>query len=154
WMGRYFNALEDSEKWLYFLAYRHLTRQMVSETYLVDQLKWILKQPSMDLPYDLYIQIMFDLDVSVTELLKPDAFEALERKYAQRFRSEFPEYVHQTALLVYSDDAPMDILSFYHMFHIGWGTVWRGATDNGRSCSNPCTPARWFEAPQTCSSHP
>ena len=112
WMGRYFNALEDSEKWLYFLAYRHLTRQMVSETYLVDQLKWILKQPSMDLPYDLYIQIMFDLDVFVTELFKPDAFEALERKYAQRFRSEFPEYVLQPALPVSSDDAPMDTLPF------------------------------------------
>lgn len=112
WMVRYFDTLDASEKWHYFLTYRNLVRQMVSETYLITQLKWILKQPSMDLPYDLYLQIMFDPDVSVTDTFKPGAFEALERKYAQQFKSEFPEFALRPAPLVSSDDAPMDTLPF------------------------------------------
>ena len=66
----------------------------------------------MDLPYDLYIQIMFDPTVVVTDIFKSDAFEALERKYAQRFKSEFPTFALRPAPPVSPDDAPMDTLPF------------------------------------------
>lgn len=49
WMVRYFESLTEKEQWQYFLAYRKVADQMLSESYLIDQLKWILKYPSIEL---------------------------------------------------------------------------------------------------------
>lgn len=89
WMVRYFESLTEEEQWHYFLAYRKVADQMVSESYLVDQLKWILKQFPFELEYGLYVQAIFDPDFYESDVFQPGKWDKLQTKYAARFQKEF-----------------------------------------------------------------
>jgi len=88
WMVRYFESLTEKEQWQYFLAYRKVADQMLSESYLIDQLKWILKHPSIDLEYDLYVKARLDPDFYEGEIFLSGKWNELQEKYETRFQQE------------------------------------------------------------------
>lgn len=91
WMIRYFEDLNREEQWLYSLQYHKVAQQLVSEEYLIEQLKWILKRTDVELEYDLLIQFMFDEEHGIDEVFKPGIFDRWCGKYKDRFEEEFSE---------------------------------------------------------------
>lgn len=89
WMIRYFTSLRDADKWAYFLDYRNVVNQMLSDDYLIDRLKWILKQPNIELEYDLYVQARFDSDFFADDVFKPDVWAKLNDQYSLPFNDEY-----------------------------------------------------------------
>lgn len=113
WMVRYIESLTEKERWQYFLAYRDVANQMVSESYLIDQLKWILKDPSIELEYDLYVKALLDPDFYEGDVFQPGKWDKLHEKYSTRFQQEIsPVVERQQEQLVSSQDEPEDILPF------------------------------------------
>lgn len=113
WMVRYFESLTEEEQWNYFLAYRKVADQMVSESYLVDQLKWILKNPSVELEYDLCVKALFDPDFYESDVFRPGKWDKLQEKYAARLQQEINlAEEQQQAGLVSPLDEPEDKLPF------------------------------------------
>lgn len=113
WMVRYFVSLTEKEQRDYFLAYRKVADQMVSESYLVDQLKWILKHPSIELEYDLCVKALFDPDFYESDVFRPGKWDKLQEKYAARLQQEINlEEEQQQANLASSQDEPEDTLPF------------------------------------------
>jgi hypothetical protein len=112
WMVRYFESLTEKEQWQYFLEYRQVTHQLISESYFIDQLKWILKHSSIELEYDLYVQAMLDPDFSKDDVFKPGKFDALDKKYGQRFKKDFSTVFEPSESLASSQDEREDTLPF------------------------------------------
>lgn len=113
WMVRYFESLTEKEQWDYFLAYRKVADQMLSESYLIDQLKWILKHPSIELEYDLYVQALLDPDFYEGDVFRPGKWDKLHEKYATRFQQEFNLVEEQQQEdSASSPDEPEDTLPF------------------------------------------
>jgi hypothetical protein len=113
WMVRYFEALTEKEQWQYFLTYREVASQMVNESYLIDQLKWILKLPSIELEYNLYVQASLDPDFYEADVFRPGKWDRLHEKYATRFRQEVSLVMEQQQEdLASSQDEPEDKLPF------------------------------------------
>ena len=88
WMVKYFESLTEKEQWNFFLLYRKVADQMLSESYLIDRLKWILKFPSIELEYDLYVQALSDPDFYEGDVFRPGKWDKLHEKYATRFHQE------------------------------------------------------------------
>lgn len=113
WMVRYFESLTEKEQWDYFLAYRKVADQMVSESYLVDQLKWILKQTSIELEYDLCVKALFDPDFYESDIFRPGKWDKLQEKYAARLQQVINLVEEQQqADLASSPEEPGDTLPF------------------------------------------
>lgn len=112
WMVRYFETLNEKEQWQYFLAYRHVRSQLVCEAYFVDQLKWILKNTSIELEYDLYVQAQLDPDFYPEDVFQPGRFEALDEKYAQRFTAQIRPVLTPPEVPGCSKDDEADRLPF------------------------------------------
>lgn len=113
WMVRYFESLTEKEQWKYFLDYRKVADQMLSESYLIDQLKWILKFPSIELEYDLYVQALLDPDFYEGDVFRPGKWDKLHEKYVTRFQQEISLVGgQQQEDLVSSQDEPEDTLPF------------------------------------------
>lgn len=106
WMLRYFESLTGEEQWHYSLAYHKVKNQLVSEQYLVEQLKWILKWPKADLEYGLFIQFMFDPEHDIDDVFKRGRFEIWHDKYNERFEEEFSNLFEIPEA---SEDLPDDI---------------------------------------------
>lgn len=113
WMVRYFESLTEKEQRKYFLAYRKVADQMLSESYLIDQLKWILKHPYIELEYDLYVKALFDPDFYEGDIFRPGKWDKLYEKYAARFQQEISHVAEQQREdLATSQDEPEDTLPF------------------------------------------
>ncbi len=112
WMVRYFEILSEKEQWQYFLEYRQVTYQMISTSYFIDQLKWILKHSSIELEYDLYVQAMLDPDFSVNDVFQSGRFDELHKKYGQRFKEDFSSVFEPLEPPVSSLDEQEDNLPF------------------------------------------
>lgn len=114
WMVRYFETLTKNEQWKYFLAYRNVANQMLSDSYLIDQLKWILKYPSIELEYDLYAKAQLDPDFYVEDVFLPGKWDELQEKYESRFQQEINLLAEeeQQEDLGSSQEMPEDILPF------------------------------------------
>ncbi|WP_269409552.1 hypothetical protein [Lentibacillus daqui] len=113
WMVRYFESLTEKEQWQYFLAYRKVADQMLSESYLIDQLKWILKYPSIELEYDLYVKARIDPDFYEEEVFLPEKWTELQEKYETRFQQAISLLEEQQREdQVSSQDEPEDTLPF------------------------------------------
>lgn len=112
WMVRYFDSLTRQEQWQYFLEYRKVADQMLSEQYLIDQLKWILKHSSIELEYDLYVQAMLDPDFFERDVFKPGKWDKLHKKYAPRFKQDFSTVFEPSESLASSQDEREDRLPF------------------------------------------
>lgn len=113
WMVRYFESLTEEEQWHYFLAYRKVADQMVSESYLIDQLKWILKQLSIELEYGLYVQAIFDPEFDELDVFQPGKWDKLQTKYAARLHKEIKLVEEQQQEEPASSlDEPEDTLPF------------------------------------------
>lgn len=112
WMIRYFEDLTYDEQWRYFLTYRKVANQLVTDDFLIEQLKWILKRPSFELEYDLYIQFMFHSDYACDDVFKCGTFERWVDKYNQRFEEEFNETLETPTTWAKSLDDRMDELPF------------------------------------------
>lgn len=108
WMIRYFDSLTKNERWQYFLEYRKVAAQMVSEQYLIDQLKWILKHSSIELEYDLYVQAVLDPDFFECDVFKPGKWDELHKKYATRFKQDFSRAFEPSEPLESSQDEKED----------------------------------------------
>jgi hypothetical protein len=112
WMVRYFDSLTKKEQWQYFLEYRKVADQMLSEQYFIDQLKWILKHSSIELEYDLYVQAMLDPDFCVDDVFKSGKFNELNEKYSQRFKKDFSPVFEQSESLASLLNGQGDTLPF------------------------------------------
>ncbi|WP_139344854.1 hypothetical protein [Oceanobacillus sojae] len=116
WMRRYFESLTEGEQWDYFLAYRNVADQMVSESYLVDHLKWILKYPTIELEYNIYAKAVFDPDFYESDVFRPGKWDKLQEKYAARLHQEEEEInlaeERRRATLAFSPKKPEDTLPF------------------------------------------
>lgn len=113
WMVRYFESLTEKGQWKYFLAYRKVAKQMLSESYLIDQLKWILKYPPIELEYDLYLQARLDPDFCEGEVFLPGKWKELQETYETRFQQEISLVEEQQREdLASSQDEPEDTLPF------------------------------------------
>jgi len=113
WMVRYFESLTEKEQWKYFLAYRKVANQMLSESYLIVQLKWILKYPSIELEYDLYLKARIDPDFCEGEVFLPGKWNELQATYETRFQQEISLVEEQQREdLASSQDEPEDTLPF------------------------------------------
>src|SRR5699024_8948411 len=112
WMVRYFESLTEKEQWQYFLEYQKVAEQMLSEQYLIDQLKWILKRSSIELEYDLYVQAMLDPDFFESDVFKPGKWDILHKKYAPRYKREFSTVFETSKSLASSQDEREDTLPF------------------------------------------
>lgn len=112
WMIRYFTSLTDGEKWAYFLDYRNVVNQMLSDYYLIDRLKWILKQPNIELEYDLYVQARFDPDFFADDVFKPDVWEKLNDQYSLRFKEEYQTKFKTSESQASSPDGQEDTLPY------------------------------------------
>ncbi|MGY0691333.1 hypothetical protein ACW2QC_00910 [Virgibacillus sp. FSP13] len=112
-MVRYFESLTEKKQWNYFVSYRKVADQMLSESYLIDQLKWILKHPSVELEYDLYVQALFDPDFYEGDVFRPGKWDKLHEKYATRFQQEIILVEEQQQkYLASSQEGPKDTLPF------------------------------------------
>lgn len=109
---RYFDTLMRREQWQYFVEYRKVADQMLSEQYLIDQLKWILKRSSIELEYDLYVQAMLDSDFFESDVFKPGKWDKLHEKYAPRFKQAFSTAFEPMERLESSQDEREDTLPF------------------------------------------
>lgn len=112
WMVRYFASLTRREQRQYFLAYWKVANQLVSEAYLMDQLKWIVKQPTMELEYDLYVQARLDPDFYEGDVFKPGKWDELQIKYETRFQQDIIPVLEQREEPVSSQEEPEDTLPF------------------------------------------
>lgn len=97
---------------MYFLAYRQVTHQLISESYFMDQLKWMLKHSSLELEYGLYVQAMFDPDFFKDDVFKPGKFEELDKKYSHRFKKDFSPAFESSEPPVSSPDGKEDTPPF------------------------------------------
>lgn len=112
WMVRYFESLTEKEQWQYFLEYRQITHQLISESYFIDQLKWILKHTSIELEYDLYVQAILDPDFFKDDIFKPGKFDELDKRYGQRFKKDFSTMFGPSESPAFSLDGQEDTLPF------------------------------------------
>lgn len=112
WMVRYFDSLTKRGQWQYFLEYRKVADQMVSEHYLIEQLKWILKHSLIELEYDLYVQAMLDPDFFESDVFKPGKWDELHKKYAPRFKRDFGTAFEPSEPPESSQDEQGDTLPF------------------------------------------
>lgn len=112
WMVRYFESLTEKEQRQYFLEYRQVSDQLISESYFIDQLKWILKHSSIELEYDLYVQAILDPDFYVDDVFKSGKFDELNEKYGERFKKDFGPVLEQSESLASSLDGQEDTLPF------------------------------------------
>lgn len=85
-MVRYYSDLDDTGIWAYFEAYHTLRLICLSEVYLHDALKFVLKNSSNDLVYDFYVFLMFD---DLCSVISSDAMNHLNDKYYNKFEDEF-----------------------------------------------------------------
>lgn len=111
-MVRYFDSLTHKEQWKYALSYHKAAEQLVSEKYLIEQLKWILKWPDFELEYSLFIQFMLDEEQDSYDVFKPGYFECWYDKYNQRFEAEFSELFEALEVSEESSDDSTDGLLF------------------------------------------
>lgn len=113
WMIRYFNSLSEVDQWNYFNDFKKIESQLLSSSYLIDQLKWILKSDPVDLEYHFYVQLIFDPEADIDSLFKPGGFERLDQIYKERFDEEFQEAFNMTNEVSESSQCfSMDILPF------------------------------------------
>lgn len=89
-MVRYYSDLDDTGIWAYFEAYHTLRLICLSEVYLHDALKFVLKNSSNDLVYDFYVFLMFDESIDdFCSVISSDAMNHLNDKYYNKFEDEF-----------------------------------------------------------------
>ncbi|WP_206168153.1 hypothetical protein, partial [Staphylococcus microti] len=90
WMIKYYSELDDVDMWVYFESYNTLRLICLSEAYLHDALKFVLKNCSNDLIYDFYVFLMFDESIgNLGSVISSDAMSRLNDKYDTKFEAEF-----------------------------------------------------------------
>ncbi|MCQ9210904.1 hypothetical protein, partial [Granulicatella seriolae] len=94
WMCRYFDELTCQEQVAYFRNYATLVRKLESETFLVDQLKWILKSNPDELEFELYLQVVLhgeDDSCPIPQWV----MDEWDRTYGQRFVEEYEVHMFE-----------------------------------------------------------
>ncbi|EGQ3362127.1 hypothetical protein O0D30_10865 [Staphylococcus pseudintermedius] len=90
WMIRDFNGLNDTNLWDYYESYNSLRLICLSESYLHDALKFVLKDNSNDLIYDFYVFLMFDESVcDIDSIVLSVEMNKLIIQYHTKFEAEF-----------------------------------------------------------------